>query len=121
MAITVYSTSPMLKIDAISTILAAPAPMAPLWNSCQSASPKASAWKGDAPMSTGWLTWACLMLAAGAPGDADEIVHINQRGFQIPIKVLPGRQHEVRELLLYLSRDQGRTRQIHARSLPDKK
>ncbi len=72
-------------------------------------------------MSTGWLTWACLMLAAGAPGNADEIIHINQRGFQIPIQVRPGRAHEVRELLLYLSRDQGRTWQIHSRSTPDKK
>jgi hypothetical protein len=72
-------------------------------------------------MSTGWLTWACLLLAAGVPGNADEIVHINQRGFQIPIKVLPGRQHEVRELYLHLSRDQGRTWELYARSKPDKK
>ena len=73
-------------------------------------------------MSTGWLTWATLMLATSVPAaPGDDVVHINQRGFQIPIRVLPERQHEVRELLLYLSRDQGKTWEIYSRATPDRK
>lgn len=71
-------------------------------------------------MATGWLAWTCLLLAAGAPA-GDDVVHINQRGFQIPIRVQPERQSEVRELILYLSRDQGRTWEIYARATPDRK
>jgi hypothetical protein len=67
------------------------------------------------------MAWACLMLAVSAPGSADDVVYINQRGFTIPIRVLPERRAEVRELVLYLSRDQGRTWETHARSAPDKK
>ena len=72
-------------------------------------------------MGTGWLTWTCLLLAAGAPAAADDTVHMNQRGFQIPIRIEPARQAEVRELLLYLSRDQGRTWEIYARALPSQR
>lgn len=71
-------------------------------------------------MATGWLAWTCLLLAAGAPA-AEDVVYINQRGFQIPIRVQPERQSEVRELILYLSRDQGRTWEIYARATPDRK
>src|SRR5262249_44739620 len=77
--------------------------------------------KGDAPMSTGWMAWACLMLAMGAPGGADEIVYINQKGFTIPISVKPERRGDVRELILHLSRDQGKTWEIYGRAAPDKK
>jgi hypothetical protein len=72
-------------------------------------------------MGTGWLAWTCLLLATGAPGAADDIVHMNQRGFQIPIRIEPQRQAEVSELLLYLSRDQGRTWEIYGRAKPDKR
>lgn len=71
-------------------------------------------------MATGWLACTCLLLAAGSPA-AEDVVHINQRGFQIPIRVQPERQSEVRELVLYLSRDQGRTWEIYARATPDRK
>jgi hypothetical protein len=72
-------------------------------------------------MGTGWLAWTCLLLATGAPAAADDTVHMNQRGFQIPIRIEPQRQTEVSELLLYLSRDQGRTWEIYARAKPDKR
>src|SRR5262245_51730887 len=82
--------------------------------------PKALARGGD-PMATGWFAWTCLLLAAGSPGGSDDVVHMNQRGFQIPIKIQPERQADVRELILYVSRDQGRTWGISARATPDKK
>lgn len=71
-------------------------------------------------MTTGWLTWTCLLLAAGSTG-ADDVVYMNQRGFQIPIRIQPERQNEVRELILYLSRDQGKTWEIYNRAMPTSK
>jgi hypothetical protein len=67
------------------------------------------------------MALACLMLGVGAPGSGDEIVYINQKGFTIPISVKPERRADVRELVLYLSRDQGRTWEIHGRTAPDRK
>jgi hypothetical protein len=71
-------------------------------------------------MATGWLTWTCLLLAAGAPG-ADDVVHMNQRGLQIPISIKPERQSAVRELILYMSTDKGQHWGIHSRALPTNK
>jgi hypothetical protein len=69
-------------------------------------------------MATGWLTWTCLLLA-GSTG-ADEIVYMNQRGFQIPIRVQPDRQHEVKELILYMSSNKGQSWGISGRADPRK-
>src|SRR4051812_43419980 len=69
-------------------------------------------------MGTGLLAWACLLLTSGAP-DTD-VVHFNMRGFQIPVKIDPARRADVHELILYLSRDQGRTWEIAMRLAPDK-
>jgi hypothetical protein len=70
-------------------------------------------------MVTGWLAWTCLLLGAQT-GAAEDVVHMNQRGFQIPIKIQPERKGDVRELILFLSRDQGKTWEIYARATPDK-
>src|SRR4051812_28185612 len=81
--------------------------------------PRDVARKGDGPMSTGWIGLALLGLLSGAP--ADDVVHINQQRFTIPIRVVAERQHEVRELLLFMSRDRGQTWEVYARATPDKK
>src|SRR5262245_47741431 len=70
---------------------------------------------GSFSMATGWLTWTVLLLASGAP-QADDFIHMNQRGFQIPINIQPERKSEVRELILYISRDQGKTWGIQSRA-----
>lgn len=72
-------------------------------------------------MSTGWIGLAATMLGLLSGAPADDVVCINQQRFTIPIKVMPDRQHEVRELLLFMSRDQGKTWEIYARATPDKK
>jgi hypothetical protein len=66
-------------------------------------------------MATGWLPWTVLLLAAGAPGE--DVIHMNQRGFQIPIVIQPERKNDVRELLLYVSRNQGQNWEIANRAL----
>jgi hypothetical protein len=71
-------------------------------------------------MATGWLAWTCLLLAGGAPG-SDEVVYMNQRAFQFPIKILPERQADVREVILYMSRNQGKNWEIYGRARPDSK
>jgi hypothetical protein len=71
-------------------------------------------------MSTGWLGLAATVigLLGGAP--ADDVVYINQQRFTIPIRVAPDRRGEVQKLVLYVSRDQGKTWGIHGQVLPDK-
>jgi hypothetical protein len=68
-------------------------------------------------MATGSMTWACLLLAlhAGAP----EAVHINQAQFKIPIRVDRARLAEIRELRLWVSRDQGKNWDLSASAKPD--
>jgi hypothetical protein len=56
-----------------------------------------------------------------AGGEEGEVVYVNQKGFTIPISVKPERRADVRELVLYVSRDQGRTWEIHGRTAPDRK
>jgi hypothetical protein len=70
-------------------------------------------------MVTGWLTWTCLLLAT--QGNPDDVVYLNQRNFQIPISIKPERQADIKELLLFRSRDQGRSWDIYSRATPDKK
>jgi beta-lactamase regulating signal transducer with metallopeptidase domain len=53
-----------------------------------------------------------------APGD--EVLYINQRNFKVPIRIVKERRATVRELVLYVSRDQGRTWEVHARATPDR-
>lgn len=68
-------------------------------------------------MAAGILTLACLVLGAGPiPGD---VVPINQKNFQIPIKIDPVRRGEIKELKLFASSDQGRTWQHVATAAPD--
>jgi hypothetical protein len=64
------------------------------------------------------LTLAWLLLAVGgAPGD---VWPINQRNFQIPIRIDEARRPELKELLLFCSSDQGRTWNQVAVATPDK-
>src|SRR5262249_4280980 len=85
---------------------------------CAAGSPVLCSRRG-VPMAPGWLTWTCLLLAAQT-GAAEDVVHMNQRGFQIPIRIQPERKAEVRELILFMSRDQGKTWEIYNRATPDK-
>jgi hypothetical protein len=67
-------------------------------------------------MLMGSITWTCLLLA-GAP-DAD-VWHMNQRSFQIPIRIQPKRKPDIRELRLYYSGDRGRSWHRRAQARPD--
>ncbi|MFQ3652312.1 MAG: hypothetical protein SNJ75_18505, partial [Gemmataceae bacterium] len=69
-------------------------------------------------MGTGWITWACLLLATGAP--EPQTYYMNSRGFQIPLTVDPSVQNHLREFIVYRSNDLGRTWQTYARIAPDK-
>src|SRR5262249_31579240 len=51
-------------------------------------------------------------------GSATGRVYINKRNFQIPVQVGPRVGQHVRELLLYLSEDEGRTYRVAARAAP---
>lgn len=64
------------------------------------------------------MTLACLLVNAQA-GPVD-IWHMNQPRFSIPIRIDPARRAEIKELWLYVSRDQGVTWDNVARSTPDK-
>src|SRR5262249_43439338 len=74
---------------------------------------------GGRTMATGWLPWRCLRLAAPA-GGSDE-VYMSQRAFTIPIRIEKARQAEVRELILYLSKNQGQNWETYSLAKPDKK
>jgi hypothetical protein len=71
-----------------------------------------------AAMAFGSFTMACLLLAAGA--GSPEPWHVNTTRFQIPIKILPERRAEIRELVLYVSTNQGQSWEMAARATPDK-
>jgi hypothetical protein len=57
------------------------------------------------------VVFAVAGAASAAAPPVDDVVYINDRHFTIPVVASP----ETRELLLYLSRDQGRTWKIHTR------
>jgi hypothetical protein len=58
-------------------------------------------------MATGTLTLALLALSAAAvPPD---VVPINSRNFQIPIHIAEGQRSKIKELILFVSSDQGST------------
>jgi hypothetical protein len=61
---------------------------------------------GRQAMGAGTLTFLSLLWTAGAlPPD---VAALNQRAIQIPIEFNPSRRREIRELLLFVSEDQGR-------------
>jgi hypothetical protein len=69
-------------------------------------------------MVTGPVTLAlALLLADAGPSDAN---YMPQGQFKIPITVRPERRNEIRELLLYVSRDKGQTWAVEGRATPDK-
>jgi hypothetical protein len=69
-------------------------------------------------MAMGSLTWTCLFLAVHAGGG--EVWHMNVRGFQIPIRTKPESRASIRDLELYVSRDQGQTWEQQGQCKPDK-
>jgi hypothetical protein len=70
-------------------------------------------------MSTGSLTLALLLLAvdAGAP----EVWHMNSPKFGIPITINQERKADIRELVLYVSKDKGHSWEPVERKTPDQK
>src|SRR5262249_49403708 len=70
----------------------------------------------EAVMLSGMLSVACLLAVAGAP----DVVALNQNKFEIPIRILPERRSEIRELELYVSTNQGKNWNLVAKATPDK-
>src|SRR5438045_46686 len=70
----------------------------------------------DLPMATGLWTLASLLLVAGASGNEWAT---NQRNLSVPIKFVE-RRSEIRELILYVSNDQGKSWSQSAVAAPDK-
>src|SRR5262245_61135659 len=66
---------------------------------------------------TSLLLTGLLSCPAALPPDVEPI---NQRPIQIPIKVNPSRRREIRELLLFVSTDNGRRWTQEAVATPDK-
>jgi beta-lactamase regulating signal transducer with metallopeptidase domain len=52
--------------------------------------------------------------------ESADVVYINQRTFKIPVQIRPERRNEVREVILYMSGDQGRTWEAYTRGVPGK-
>ena len=69
-------------------------------------------------MSLTTLTLVGMLFAAGQ--GQDDIKAINHRNIQIPLKFVAGRRNEVRELLLFVSRNQGQSWEQEAIATPDK-
>ncbi len=66
----------------------------------------------------GMWTLACLLVAAGgAPAD---LVPLNNRAILIPVQVQPAARPAIKELILWVSEDQGHTWQQLASASPDK-
>lgn len=68
-------------------------------------------------MGIGTLTLAWLLAATPLPPD---VVPLKDREFLIPIKVDAARKHEIRQLILLASPDQGKTWNQHGTAEPDK-
>jgi hypothetical protein len=60
------------------------------------------------------------LLPAAEPLPPD-VVPLNQRSFQIPIRIDESRRHDIKELVLYVSTDQGQHWAYQARATPDTK
>jgi hypothetical protein len=68
-------------------------------------------------MGTGSLVLALLSLAVGAP--SADVVPMNKHDFKIPIQVADGQRDKIKELILFVSTDQGITWQEAAVVNPD--
>lgn len=68
-------------------------------------------------MGTGTLTLVCLLLATST--SPQDVWPMNQRDFDIPIRTDPSRKAEIREMVLYVSTDQGKTWNKAAVTSPD--
>ena len=69
-------------------------------------------------MGLGTITLLGMLLTPGqAPAD---VTTWNSSSMKIPIDYHPGKRGEIKELLLYVSADQGQTWQQHAVALPDR-
>ncbi len=68
-------------------------------------------------MAMGWF--ALVSLLAAAPAGQPEVWHMNQTRFTIPITFNPERRADIRELVLYVSRDQGKSWDVAGRAKPD--
>ena len=64
------------------------------------------------------MTWACLLLTAGADGPA--AWHMKTTRIGIPITIKAERREEIRELQLYASRDEGKSWELVSKVKPDK-
>lgn len=62
------------------------------------------------------LTW---MLLAASPTQTAELVPINKRSFKIPILVEPERRPQIKQLILFVSNNQGQTWEQAAVRTPD--
>jgi hypothetical protein len=58
-------------------------------------------------------------LRPARPAKEKEVTYSRSRTFRMPVRMAPERRGNVRELVLHLSRDQGRTWEVHARATPD--
>jgi hypothetical protein len=67
-------------------------------------------------MGMGSMTLTCLLMAihAGSP----DTTYLNDPRFKIPITIDPARRAEIRELVLYVSKDQGKSWEQYARAKP---
>lgn len=69
-------------------------------------------------MGTGWMALAYLLLTTAAP--ADDVNHFGHRALHIPINLDPAHKADIKELVLYLSKDEGRTWETAMRASPEK-
>src|SRR5262245_4878429 len=67
-------------------------------------------------MGAGTWTVACLLLVGQIPSD---VVPTNQRGQHIPFRLAPEQRAEIKDVLLFASRDQGKSWQQIARVGPE--
>ncbi len=69
-------------------------------------------------MALGSLTMTCLLLVPGqAPTD---VSYLNQRAMKIPIDIKSTRRQDIKEVILYVSADRGRSWEKNASERPDK-
>lgn len=65
-------------------------------------------------------TWTMACLVAAASVGAPDAVHLNQRNFQIPLRIEESRRPEIKQLILYASTDGGNSWSQAAAVTPDK-
>jgi hypothetical protein len=68
-------------------------------------------------MGVGTVLWACVTLAV--PAGAPETTYFNQRGFKIPVRLSNERRAEIQKLILYVSKDQGKSWECQERADPN--